>query len=121
MTFILGINAFHGDSSACLIRDGELVAAAEEERGGRFYLSFFNLNIKNYLKGDVHGGFSGGKIRYERLTARNVIADFPADVLVDKVLPMNIVRGAALDRLLGALPLALYLSRMVVVTGRKTT
>ena len=32
MTFILGINAFHGDSSACLIRDGELVAAAEEER-----------------------------------------------------------------------------------------
>ena len=29
---ILGINAFHGDSSACLIRDGELVNAAEEER-----------------------------------------------------------------------------------------
>ena len=32
MTWILGINAFHGDSSACLIRDGALVAAAEEER-----------------------------------------------------------------------------------------
>ena len=29
---ILGINAYHGDSSACLVRDGELVAAAEEER-----------------------------------------------------------------------------------------
>jgi carbamoyltransferase len=29
---ILGINAFHGDSSACLVRDGMLVAAAEEER-----------------------------------------------------------------------------------------
>ena len=29
---ILGINAFHGDSSACLIRDGVIVAAAEEER-----------------------------------------------------------------------------------------
>ena len=29
---ILGINAFHGDSSACLIRDGELLVAAEEER-----------------------------------------------------------------------------------------
>jgi carbamoyltransferase len=29
---ILGINAFHGDSSACLVRDGVLVAAAEEER-----------------------------------------------------------------------------------------
>jgi len=30
--FILGINAFHGDSSACLLRDGTMVAAAEEER-----------------------------------------------------------------------------------------
>ena len=29
---ILGINAFHGDSSAALLRDGKLVAAAEEER-----------------------------------------------------------------------------------------
>lgn len=29
---ILGINAFHGDSSACIIRDGVLVAAVEEER-----------------------------------------------------------------------------------------
>ena len=32
MTTILGINAYHGDSSACLIRDGKLIAAAEEER-----------------------------------------------------------------------------------------
>lgn len=29
---ILGLNAFHGDSAAALIRDGELIAAAEEER-----------------------------------------------------------------------------------------
>ena len=29
---ILGINAFHGDSAAALVRDGNLVAAAEEER-----------------------------------------------------------------------------------------
>jgi carbamoyltransferase len=29
---ILGLNAFHGDSSAALVRDGRLVAAAEEER-----------------------------------------------------------------------------------------
>ena len=29
---ILGLNAFHGDSSAALVRDGLLVAAAEEER-----------------------------------------------------------------------------------------
>ncbi|QJR11727.1 Decarbamoylnovobiocin carbamoyltransferase [Usitatibacter rugosus] len=29
---ILGLNAYHGDASACLLRDGKLVAAAEEER-----------------------------------------------------------------------------------------
>jgi len=29
---ILGINAFHADSAACVLRDGALVAAAEEER-----------------------------------------------------------------------------------------
>lgn len=29
---ILGLNAFHGDSSACLLVNGRLVAAAEEER-----------------------------------------------------------------------------------------
>lgn len=32
MTYILGLNAYHGDSAACLIKDGQLVAAAEEER-----------------------------------------------------------------------------------------
>ena len=32
---ILGINAFHGDSSAALVRDGVLLAAAEEERFSR--------------------------------------------------------------------------------------
>src|SRR5947208_16753388 len=29
---ILGLNAYHGDSAACLFIDGKLVAAAEEER-----------------------------------------------------------------------------------------
>ena len=30
--YLLGLNAFHGDSAAALLRDGFLVAAAEEER-----------------------------------------------------------------------------------------
>ncbi len=30
--YILGINAFHGDSSACILKDGVLIAAVEEER-----------------------------------------------------------------------------------------
>jgi carbamoyltransferase len=29
---ILGLNAYHADSAACLLRDGAVVAAAEEER-----------------------------------------------------------------------------------------
>ncbi|MBE7178754.1 MAG: carbamoyltransferase [Mucilaginibacter polytrichastri] len=30
--YILGLNAYHGDSSACILRDGEVIAASEEER-----------------------------------------------------------------------------------------
>src|SRR5262245_8473010 len=32
MATILGISAFYHDSAACLVRDGEIVAAAQEER-----------------------------------------------------------------------------------------
>src|SRR5437764_1362727 len=31
-TYVLGINAYHGDVSAVLLKDGQLVAALEEER-----------------------------------------------------------------------------------------
>ncbi|MGA9995582.1 MAG: carbamoyltransferase C-terminal domain-containing protein [Pyrinomonadaceae bacterium] len=33
--YILGINAYHGDAAAALIKDGELIAAVEEERFNR--------------------------------------------------------------------------------------
>jgi carbamoyltransferase len=33
--YILGINAYHGDAAACIIKDGQLIAAAEEERFNR--------------------------------------------------------------------------------------
>lgn len=46
---ILGINAYHGDSSACLVVDGKLVAAVEEERFRR---------IKHWA------GFPSESIRY---------------------------------------------------------
>jgi carbamoyltransferase len=35
MTAILGLNAYHGDAAAAMVVDGELVAAAEEERFNR--------------------------------------------------------------------------------------
>ena len=31
-TYILGISAYYHDSAACLVRDGEIVAAGQEER-----------------------------------------------------------------------------------------
>src|SRR6185312_16339379 len=33
--YILGINAYHGDAAAALIKDGRLIAAVEEERFNR--------------------------------------------------------------------------------------
>ena len=32
MSFILGISAFYHDSAACLLKNGEIIAAAQEER-----------------------------------------------------------------------------------------
>ena len=52
MTTILGINAYHGDSSAALVRDGELVAACEEERYNRIkhWAGFPAESVRRCLK-----------------------------------------------------------------------
>src|ERR1051325_2457130 len=34
--YVLGINAYHGDAAAAIVKDGRLIAAAEEERFNRF-------------------------------------------------------------------------------------
>ena len=49
--YILGINAFHGDSSAAILRDGKLVAAVEEERFRRIkhWAGFPSLAIQYCL------------------------------------------------------------------------
>ena len=49
---ILGVNAYHADSSACLIINGEMVAAIEEERLNRIkhYAGFPTKSIKECLK-----------------------------------------------------------------------
>jgi carbamoyltransferase len=49
---ILGINAYHGDSSACLLQNGELVAAVEEERFTRIkhWAGFPNESIRYCLE-----------------------------------------------------------------------
>jgi len=49
MVYILGISAFYHDSAACLIKDGEIIAAAQEERFTRKkFDSDFPLNAIKY-------------------------------------------------------------------------
>src|SRR5215472_14483458 len=50
--YILGINAYHAGASACLIKDGQLVAAVEEERFRRIkYWAGFPTESINYCLG----------------------------------------------------------------------
>lgn len=60
MTYILGLNAYHADAAACLVKDGALVAAVEEERFRR---------VKHW------GGFPGESIRYCLAEAGISLAD----------------------------------------------
>jgi carbamoyltransferase len=50
--YILGLNAYHGDSSACIYKDGVLIAATEEERFRRIkhWAGFPSEAIKFCLK-----------------------------------------------------------------------
>jgi carbamoyltransferase len=50
--FILGINAFHGDSAACLLKNGTMLAAVEEERFRRtkHWAGFPTLSIRYCLE-----------------------------------------------------------------------
>ena len=52
---IIGLNLFHADTSACLVVDGKVVAAAEEERFSRIkhYSGFPLESIKYCLKKGV--------------------------------------------------------------------
>ena len=46
---ILGVSAYYHDSAACLVRDGEIVAAAQEER---------------FTRKKHDSGFPGHAVRY---------------------------------------------------------
>jgi 2-polyprenyl-3-methyl-5-hydroxy-6-metoxy-1,4-benzoquinol methylase len=85
--------------------------------GGWFFLSFFNINVVNWLKGDIHGAFAEGTIRYTRLPAQEVRRALPPNIEVASEQPMNIVGNPAADRLASRLPFARLLSRMTILTG----
>jgi carbamoyltransferase len=52
LSVVLGINAYHADSAACVVVDGQLVAAAEEERFRRIkhWAGFPSLSIQYCLR-----------------------------------------------------------------------
>ena len=69
MKIILGLNAFHADTSACIIKDNHIVAAIEEERITRIkHCSDFPINaIKECLK--------IAKINFEDITDISINSD----------------------------------------------
>ena len=62
-TYILGVSAYYHDSAACLVRDGQIVAAAQEERFTRkkFDARFPTHAIRYCLQ---QGGISLGDLKY---------------------------------------------------------
>ena len=62
-TYILGISAFYHDSAACLLRNGQIVAAAQEERFTRKKgdASFPEHAVEYCL---AHAGIETGKLSY---------------------------------------------------------
>jgi len=73
---ILGLNAYHGDSAACLVRDGKLVCAVEEERFRR---------VKHWA------GFPSEAIRY-CLTAAGVGLDQVEHVAINRNPSANLLK-----------------------------
>src|SRR5262249_28022828 len=71
MTDILGISAFYHDSAACVVRDGAILAAAQEERFSR-------------KKHDP--GFPSHAIRYCLHEAHCALTDLRSIVFYDKPL-----------------------------------
>ena len=62
-TYILGISAFYHDSAACLVRDGEIAAAAQEERFSRIkHDPGFPRNAVHYCLRE--GGISAAELDY---------------------------------------------------------
>jgi carbamoyltransferase len=84
VSVILGVNAYHGDSAACLLRDGKLVAAAEEERFRR---------IKHWA------GFPTESVRYCLCAARIRLHDVH-DIAINRDPRANLLRklGFTLSR-----------------------
>ncbi len=98
MTSILGISAFYHDSAACILKDGEIIAAAQEERFTRkkhdpsypknaikFVLSYANLNLSEV---DQIVFFEKPFLKFERLLETYVAFAPKGFVSFSKAMPL---------------------------------
>ena len=98
MTSILGISAFYHDSAACILKDGKIIAAAQEERFTRkkhdssypynaieFVLNYANLNL-NEVEQIVF--FEKPFLKFERLLETYVAFAPKGFVSFSKAMPL---------------------------------
>ncbi len=84
--WVLGINAYHGDASAALFKDGELVAAAEEERFNRM------KHAAGFPSAAIRYCLSAGGIGAEALDHVAVAKDPRAHLLQKMVYALKVPR-----------------------------
>ena len=91
--FILGINAFHGDSSACLLKNGVVVCAIEEERIRRIkhWAGFPSESIKFCLKDQ---NISINEVKYITIS-RNPKVNLLKKILYVLLRPVNFLNVIA--------------------------
>ena len=98
MTSILGISAFYHDSAACILKDGKIIAAAQEERFSRkkhdasypknaikFVLDYANLNLNEV---DQIVFFEKPFLKFERLLETYVAFAPRGFVSFSKAMPL---------------------------------
>ena len=98
MSSILGISAFYHDSAACILKDGEIVAAAQEERFTRkkhdssyphnsveFVLKYSNLKLNDV---DQIVFFEKPFLKFERLLETYVAFAPKGFISFSKAMPL---------------------------------
>ena len=98
MKSILGISAFYHDSAACILKDGKIIAAAQEERFTRkkndasypkkaikFVLNYANLNLSEV---DLIVFFEKPFLKFERLLETYVAFAPKGFVSFSKAMPL---------------------------------
>ena len=77
--YILGINAYHGDSSACLLKDGVVISASEEERFRRIkhWAGLPSLAIQFCLRENRIHGNNIGSLNIDQLEKNIKAASLP--------------------------------------------